>query len=255
MRKMGIALQLFTLRNEMEKDFTGTLRRVAEMGYEGVEFAGYGGLPADELRSLLDELNLIAVGSHVSRDRLRDHADDEIKYSRTLGCPYLVCPVIELDERFDLSSWEQNIRLFDEVGERIQNAGLQFCYHNHAFEFEFEIDGRSVFETLFTRTDPKFVKMEIDAAWVHKAGIDPVTYLREYRGRVPLLHFKDYKKGNNPKINTVELGQGDVDLMSVYESAHDTGVEWLIVEQDHCTNPPLESVETSMMWIRDHIKN
>ncbi|WP_274650910.1 sugar phosphate isomerase/epimerase family protein [Paenibacillus humicola] len=255
MRRMGIGLQLYTLRNELAQDFKGTLRKVAELGYEGVEFAGYGGIPADEMKSLLQELGLKAIGSHVGPAALRGSLQQEIDYLKTIGAQYLICPHVAAEERADEESWKRLFSLFEEVGAEAREQGLVFGYHNHAFEFESRIGGEFVYDALYASTKPESVQVEMDVCWVQFAGQDPLAYIPKYAGRLPLLHLKDFSKDEEGKMKTLELGQGVVNLPAVIQASSDAGVQWLIVEQDHCQNPPLESVASSLNWLKQHYLN
>lgn len=249
MAKMGIALQLYTLRDVTANDFAGTLRRVAELGYEGVEFAGYGGLSPEEMKALLAELSLKAVGSHVGLARLKDNLDEEIAMNVAVGSKYIVCPWLSETDRRE-PELQNTLKLFNEVAAKLAEHGIQFGYHNHAFELQEKVGERWLFDEIFARTPAEQVKVEMDVCWVTVAGQDPVAYISKYAGRLPLIHLKDIRKEADGKVLTVELGQGDVDLPAVIEAAGKAGADWLIVEQDHCQNPPLESVANSMSWLK-----
>ncbi|HZG84810.1 sugar phosphate isomerase/epimerase [Paenibacillus sp.] len=271
MRRMGIGLQLYTLRDETKADFPGTLRKVAALGYEGVEFAGYGGLSADSMKELLRETGLQAIGSHVSLQRLREDLQGEINYLKTIGGRYLICPYVADDERRTPEDWKQIIAFFSEVGAEVKKQGLTFAYHNHAFEFEMNIGEEYVFDAIYSGTSPEAVQVEMDVCWVKYAGVDPLAYIEKYAGRLPLLHLKDFNRDEdairafNEKIEqqigvnlnlrmvTLELGLGEVPLKEVIAAASDAGVEWLVVEQDFShQNPPLQSVENSMNWVKQN---
>ncbi|MCS7459317.1 sugar phosphate isomerase/epimerase [Paenibacillus doosanensis] len=254
MRRMGIGLQLFTLRDDMASDFTGTLRKVAELGYEGVEFAGYGGLSAEEMKQLLDELNLKPIGAHVSLQNMRADLDKEIDYLLAIGAEYLICPYVAAEEREDAEAWKSLFGFLGQAARRANEKGLKFAYHNHAFEFELKIGDQYVFDALYASA-PEHILVEMDAGWVQYAGLDTLQYIADYAGRLPLLHLKDFKGMINNQINTVELGQGEINLPSTIQAGSDAGVEWLIVEQDRCQNPPLESVATSLKWLQTNYLN
>ena len=268
---MGIGLQLYTLREETKADFPGTLRKVAALGYEGVEFAGYGGLSADSMKQLLEETGLKAIGSHVGLQRLREDLQGEIDYLKTIGGRYLICPSIPTEERQSPDDWKKLIAFFRETGEEVRKQGLVFAYHNHAFEFEMNIGDEYAFDALYSGTPPEAVQVEMDVCWVKYAGVDPLAYIAKYAGRLPLLHLKDFNRDEdairafneaiekqigvnlNIRMVTLELGQGEVPLQDVVAAASDAGVEWLIVEQDFCqNNPPLQSVENSLNWVKQN---
>lgn len=256
MRRMGIGLQLYTLRDELSRDFAGTLRRVAAMGYEGVEFAGYGGLAAEELRDLLAELNLKAVGSHVGYARIQSGLVDEIAYLKTIGAKYLICPYLNVADFKTEEDWRKLFGLFVQAGEACAKEGLVFCYHNHAFEFEIRVDGEYLFDALYAATPVETVQAEMDTGWVQYAGQDTLGYIARYAGRLPLVHLKDYDgKTAEGGINTLELGNGVLPLKDIILAASDAGAEWLIVEQDRCANPPLECVAASIDWLKTHYLN
>ena len=256
MKKMGIGLQLYTVRDEMAKDFTGTLRKVAEMGYEGVEFAGYGGLSAEELKALLDELNLKAFASHVGYHLLKENLEREIAYLKTIGAKYAVVPYLAEEDRNTEEKWQQIFADLTAFGKEMNKHGIVLAYHNHNFEFENKIGGKYVFDVMYEKVPADLLKLEIDAGWVGYVNEDPVAYVRKYSGRVPLVHLKDFRKGKpGEPIDTVELGAGDLQLKDIIAAASDAGTEWLIVEQDVCKNPPLESVKTSLEWLRNNYLN
>ncbi len=249
---MKIGLQLFTLRDELAKDFKGTLRQVAAMGYEGVEFAGYGDIPAEEMRDLLQELGIEAFGSHVGLQSLEENLENEINYLKTVGAKYAILPWLSPEQlKGGEAFWRELIEKLAKFGARFHEAGLQFCYHNHDFEFAAQIDGEYIFDAMYTKVDADLLKVEMDIGWVQYSGVDPIAYIAKYAGRLPLLHLKDFRKATSDKhIDTVELGNGDLALNDIIGAASKAGVEWIVVEQDSCANPPLESVQTSMNWLK-----
>lgn len=252
MQRMGIGLQLYTLRDHMAADPAGTLSKVAELGYEGVEFAGYFGTPAVELRALLDELGLKAIGSHVSLSNIRNNLFGEIEYLKTIGGQYLICPLVPNSERKTEEDWTRLFAYFQEVGAEVRKHGLQFGYHNHAFEFESRIGGQVAFDALYASTGADEVQAEMDVCWVQYAKQDPLDYIGRYTGRLPLLHLKDFNRSADNRMQTLELGQGEVNLPAVITASGAAGVKWLIIEQDSCQKPPLECVANSLRWLKQH---
>ncbi|GKU80372.1 sugar phosphate isomerase/epimerase [Paenibacillus sp. L3-i20] len=252
MRRIGIGLQLYTLREDTAADFEGTLRKVAEMGYEGVEFAGYGNIEAEAMRDLLHELKLTPIGSHIGLERLESNIDEEISYLKTIGAKYAVCPWIPSELR-DAEAWQNHIIAFERYGKRFSEEGITFAYHNHEFEFEVMIDGQFAFDALYERTSPAFLQIEMDIGWIQYSGIDPIAYINKYSTRLPLLHVKDFRsKEAGQPIDTVELGRGSLPLNEIIKAASESSVQWLIVEQDKCANPPIQSVEESYVWLKSN---
>ena len=242
---------MYTLRDLTTEDFAGTLRKVAEIGYQGVEFAGYGGMAAEELRALLDELGLSAIGSHTGYERLLEAAEEEIQYMKTIGGRYIAVPYLAEKYR-SAAAWKEVSRNLAALGEQCQAEGIQLLYHNHQFEFTEHLDDKPIFDVMFESVKPDVLQVELDGCWAYAAGYDPTAYINKYRGRLPLLHFKDYRPTDKGPL-TVELGEGIVPLKPLAQAAADAGVEWLIVEQDELTNPPLMSVKTSYDWIQSNL--
>jgi len=246
----AIGLQMYTLRDETAKDFLGTLRKVAELGYEGVEFAGYGGLDAGTLRAELDALGLKALGAHVPIQRIFEALDEELDYLETLGGKYVLVPWMGKEYYENETVLAGTCERLEAAARACAERGFVFGYHNHAFELEISVGGRRLLDAILEGAPS--VAAEIDACWVYAGGADPAEYIRKYRGRVPLVHLKDMVRGEDGRPDTVELGRGEVDLKAIAAAAADAGAEWLIVEQDRCANPPLESVAVSIGWLRDN---
>lgn len=247
MSKVPIALQLYTVRDDISRDLPGTLRQVAEIGYAGVEFAGFGEWKSQELKSILAELNLSAAGGHVPLDQLEQDLEKSIQFSLELGNPYIVCPWIPEERRKDKANWLAIAELFNAVAERCHKEGLTFCYHNHSFEFV-KFDDKYALDLLFESTNPSLVNSELDTYWIQHGGPDPVDYLRRYAGRCPLVHLKDM--ADDEERSFAEVGQGILHWNAIFEAAEAGGAEWYIVEQDTCPGPPIESARISFENLR-----
>jgi len=249
MSKMGIGLQLYTLRDELAEDAASVLRKVAEMGYEGVEFAGYYDFSPKQLQTLLADLSLKAIGSHVNMDRLKNHLEEEIAMNVAIGSRYVILPGLNQDQRQNLS---ETVDFLTECSHRFASHGIKFGFHNHYVEFTETYGEQRWFDAFFDYTSPDDMKSELDVCWVHHAGCNPIAYLEKYSGRVPLIHFKDMRKLGDGSYQTIELGQGEMDLPSILTAAASAGTEWLIVEQDDCEGSALESVKISREWLEQH---
>ncbi len=246
MTNIPIALQMYTLREQAAEDFVGTIRHVAEIGYAGVEFAGYGGLSAAEMKALLEELELKPAGSHVPLHLLENELDGVIDYSLEIGNPYVVCPFLPPDRWQEEASLRATARSLNRIGAACKDQGLQFCYHNHAFEFQ-TFDGKYVLDILYEDTDPELVRAEVDTYWVQFAGLDPAELIRRYSERVTLVHLKDMDPEDR---SFAEVGEGTLDWKAIFAASEAAGAEWYIVEQDRCKRPPLESVRLSLENLR-----
>ncbi len=238
-----VSLQLYSLREDTEKDFIGTLTKVSALGYKGVEFAGYGNLRAPELKAALNRLGLTPSGSHVAVDLLDNRLDDVIAFNLEIGNEYIVCPWNKYESRQDYVDFAKKM---NEWGKKCRDKGLWLCYHNHAHEFE-TFDGEYGLDILYKETDPALVKAEIDTYWVKRAGIDPIAYIRKYSGRVPMIHIKDMEPET---MDFAEIGYGTMDISGITDAAKDAGAKWFIVEQDKSKRSAIESVRMSIETLK-----
>ncbi len=243
MSEVGVALQLYTVRDETARDYAGTLRRVAALGYAAVEFAGYGGLASDAMTALLAETGLRAASTHVGLQALESDLAGAIDYCRAIGCSYLTLPGLP-DDRRDAAALRALAPFLDECGRRCREHGITFGYHNHDWEFAREggADGSFLLDVLLDATEPAEVALELDVYWAAYAGVDPVAYLRGRSGRVPLVHLKDMA----PDRGFTEVGDGSLGLRGVIEAAREAGARWYIVENDAPRLPSLESARRSL---------
>lgn len=244
MTALPIALQFYTVRDESARDFVGTLRRVAQMGYSGVEFAGYGELSAPELLALLNELGLRAPSSHfLNIDSSEEKLAHELAFARELGCEYAVIPWMG-PQRFTQTPFPTLVKELASLGQRCREAGLQLVYHNHDYSFHRLENGRLLLDDLLDACDPALLALELDVYWAAYAGIDPVAYLRQHQGRIPLLHLKDMEAGEGRGMS--EVGDGILDIAGLIAAGEELGTRWLVVEHDHPTIPSLESAQRSL---------
>ncbi|MDP5275841.1 sugar phosphate isomerase/epimerase family protein [Chengkuizengella axinellae] len=244
-----VGLQLYTLREETEKDFVDTLQSVADMGYQTVEFAGYGGIEAKEMKKILDDLGLYAPSSHVPIEVLQHQLENQIEYSLEIGSKYIVCPYLDVQTYL---RGEQNLKTtlesFKEIAAKCRDNGLQFAYHNHDFEFEKTEEGSYILDRIYKSIDANLLVAELDLFWVKKAGLDPIEYLSSFKNRCPIIHIKDMTKDHRETF--AEVGQGIIDYLSIFKMAENIGIEHFIVEQDVCERPPLESIKMSINYLK-----
>lgn len=238
-----VGVQLYTVRSLMEDNFEGTLQSVADIGYDHVEFAGYYERSPEEVRGLLDELGLQAPSTHVPLNMLRDDLGGVIQMAQAAGHDYVICPWLSEEERGSIDGYRELAQFFNSVGGQMQDAGLQFGYHNHDFEFE-PIDGTVPYDVLLDETDPERVTMELDLYWIVEAGYDPLTYFEEHPGRFPLAHVKD----RTAEGDMVAVGAGTIDFASIFAQSDQAGLEHYVVEHDNPENP-LQSIRTSYDYL------
>src|SRR5207249_3642812 len=196
-----IGLQLYTVRHAMEKDVEGTIARVAATGYREVEFAGYFGKSARDVRGLLDKTGLSSAASQnsLAPDQWRAALDA----APVVGHRYLVLAWIPAEERHTLDDYKRWAERLNRAGTEAKAAGLQFAYHNHDFEFA-PLEGKLPYDVLLAETDPKLVQLEVDLYWITKGGQDPLAYFARWPGRFPMVHVKD---SAGPRLSVGRLKQ------------------------------------------------
>jgi sugar phosphate isomerase/epimerase len=261
--KLALGIQLWTVKSEAEKDLEGTLRKLHALGFREIEFAGYYGRPAAEVRKLLEAIGLKPVSTHSGAGDIAVKGDQIIADAKTLGLKYIIAssPAVSpakeklsWEERMksvDLADWKYNAELFNKFGKRVADAGMTFGYHNHSAEFK-KIDGKTAFDHLFGMTDPALVKIQLDVGWSTVAQQDAVSILDQYKGRVVSLHVKDVAKrgadGKEPP--SVAVGEGVVDWKKVLGKARANGVQHFFYEQEEpFTRPILESARMSAEYL------
>lgn len=233
-----IGLQLYTVKDEAARDLLGTLRSVAEMGYEGVEFAGYHDVAPEAIAGVLSQTGLVSAATHIMLGPLEARLDEEVATCRTLACPTIICPFVPKAERETADDWRTVAERFNRMGRALSEFGIRFLYHHHGYDFE-PVDGTTGFQILLDSTDPAAVAFELDAYWLEVAGIDCSDFYLEHRDRVPSLHFKNMRSRTDH--HDVELADGAIDLQRLATLAIEHGVEWLVVEQEKFDRDPMES--------------
>ena len=248
MSKIPIALQLYTVRDQMALDYTGTVRRVAAMGYHGVELAGFGGLEPQEVADLLAETRLQPAGMHIGMELFQNNLDKVIADSKIIGSKFAGVPAMPGEFR-NPQGYRQAAVIFNKLGAALKSAGMVFYYHNHAFEFEVK-EGLRGIDILLAETDPSVVHFQCDVYWVKYAGDDPAAFLTANSGRFALIHLKDMI-GEGDQRTFAEIGNGNVDFPALFKVCEAQPAEWYIVEQDTCARPSLESAKISF----DNLRN
>lgn len=269
--KFPIALQLYSVREELEKDFEGTLRNVKKLGYDGVEFAGlYGHKPA-QIKKMLEEIGLTPVSAHVPFVDLIADPKKVIADYVEIGCPYIAIPYLMPEYRPGAEKFGEVIEGARTIGQAAKAAGVTLLYHNHDFEFE-KIDGEYALDILYKEVPADLLKTEIDTCWVNVAGENPADYVRKYTGRAPVVHLKDFVMPGKKPAKMYELigiqdetavkpddvfefrplGCGVQNIPEILKAAKDAGAGWVVVEQDKPSMQlsPMECAETSIQYLK-----
>jgi sugar phosphate isomerase/epimerase len=254
---MPIGLQLYTVRDHLEKDLEGTFKRVAEIGYRVVELGGtfdfYGRKPA-ELKRMLNDAGLQPLSTHFTEQQLKTDLEKHIADSKECGITYVGLASLDAQDRKSLDAIKRDADWFNQVGESVSRAGCHFFYHGHNFDFA-TIDRVVEYDELIRRTDPKLANFELDCFWCVRAGKDPVDYFNRFTGRFPQLHIKDLKPGFPPTTQSdehpafTEVGQGVIDWPKIFKAAPKGGLKHYYVEQDQCDRDSVESARISYQYL------
>ena len=261
-RVTPIGLQLYTVRKVMEKDFDGTIAKVAAAGYKEVEFADHFGRSAKDIRTVIDKNGLTAPSGHYAYDLLENKWPETLEAASVIGHTFIVCPWIDEKQR-NADGWKRATELFNKAGEASQKAGIQFCYHNHSFEFVpvDGLNGKFAYDYLLEQTDAKLVKMEMDLCWISVAGKDPVGYFDKWPGRFPMVHVKDYVNDPNAtssyagatgavtfKGRLADVGKGQIDWKHIFGNSGNAGIQHYFVENDDAQQP-FEDIKISYDYL------
>jgi len=249
-----IAIQLYSVRDHTTKDFLGTLKKLGDMGYEAVQFAGFFDTPAEELKQVMDEANLVAAGSHMPFDTLTgDQLEASLEYNRAIGNDLIICPMLPEELRADEGAYYRAAEELNDIGRKCKEAGFTFAYHNHDMEFHDLGNGKRGFDIIFEETDRENVKMELDCYWATHADVDPLQTIKAYDDLVVSLHIKDMKEENGKK-RSVEIGNGSLDIATLWETGESVGVDWYVIEQEHFDSDPLESARENVVNLKKAIR-
>ena len=249
MAKIPIAIQLFSIREDCARDLPGTLEAVANMGYDGVEFAGYHGRSANELRKMLDDLKLKVAGTHLWIETLLgDEFDKTIEFNRILGNKFLIVPAFPEDKRKSKSGWLEMAQIMNEIAVKLRPEGMRVGYHNHAIEFQ-QLEGEMPWDTFFGAT-VRDVVMQLDTGNAIGGGLTPdgiLAIIKKYPGRANTIHLREFSSTNDRAI----IGEGDIKWKELFSLCQTIGgTEWYVVEQGSKTLPPLECARRCIQNLR-----
>lgn len=267
MKTLPVALQLYTVRDEAGRNFAGTMQQVRAMGYEYVEPAGLYGIPAKEFRHILDENGLKAICAHVPIMELLDDLDGTLADYQTIGCRYLAIPYLPEEMRPGTAAFPETLRKIEQIGRAAAALGMPLLYHNHDFEFVTMEDGSFGLDYMYRAIPADILQTELDVCWVKVAGQDPVSYIRRYAGRSPIVHLKDFvgersahmydligiqpEKTQTPSTFEFRpVGYGVQDFPPILEAAVESGAQYVVVEQDAWQEPSLEAARKSRAYLR-----
>jgi sugar phosphate isomerase/epimerase len=261
--KKYVGLQLYTVRDAMAKDPKASLAKVAALGYNAVEGATYTGtqlfygMTAAEYSKTLKDNGLIVPSSHYmlgeamdAKGTITNGWQKAVDDAAAVGTKYMVCAYLLDPERGTLDHYKATAEKFNKAAEVCKKAGIQFCYHNHDFEFQAQ-DGKYPFDVLLNNTDKNLVKFELDLYWTNKANQDPIALFNQHPGRFPLWHVKDMDK--TPEKQITEVGNGSIDFKRIFAQSKKAGLDYFFVEQDICPGDPFNSIAQSISYIKKNL--
>ncbi len=248
---LPVAVQVYSVRDSAEANLADTLKKIKEMGYQGVEFAGLYGLSPDNVKGLCDGIGLVPVSAHIPLDEMLADPDKTFSDYAKIGCKFAAVPYVTPERRPGAEKFEETIRQIAELGKCAKKYGLTLLYHNHDFEFT-KVDGEYGLDILYKEVSPEYLQTELDLCWVNVGGEEPSAFLRKYTGRAPVVHLKDFHmSGKLPKHlyaligieeeekeeepSTFEfrpVGHGMQNMPEILKACTDAGASWVVVEQD-----------------------
>ncbi len=217
------SIQLYSVRSVSKDNLKLALQKVSEIGYEGVEFAGFYDNSAQDVKSWLTEFNLVPTGSHVKSDMMFEKPQEVIEYHKIIGCDIIICPFWETECRADVEALADKL---NSVAPLYNAAGMQVAYHNHVNEYKVE-DGKTYMDLLAELTDPNKIKFELDVYWVFCGGYDPLSEMEKFRDRLIRFHAKDGDKDKG-----LTIGTGGVDMVGVINKAKELCIPCAVAESE-----------------------
>lgn len=270
--KLPVAVQLYSVRDEMEKDFYGTIKLMKEIGYDGVEFAGLFGQNPEEIKAFCDEIGIVPISAHVPYYDMLENPEAVLSDYAKIGCKYVAVPYLTEECRPGTDGFAATVEGIRKIGEAAKALGIQLLYHNHDFEFV-KIGEEYALDVLYSSITEDLLKTEIDTCWVNVTGVNPAEYIKKYSGRAPVVHLKDFKKsGENlgklydligiddeaeaeeeeDSFSFMPVGHGIQDMPEILAACEDAGAQWVVVEQDSPAkgNTPVNSVTLSREYLK-----
>ncbi len=269
--KLPVAVQLYSVRDEMQNDFYGTIRKMKEIGYDGVEFAGLFGEDPLKIKEFCDEIGIVPISAHVPYyDMLENPAEVLADYAK-IGCKYVAVPYLTEECRPGTDGFAATVEGIRKIGLAAKELGIQLLYHNHDFEFV-KIGEEYALDVLYSSIPADLLQTEIDTCWVNVAGVNPAEYIIKYADRAPVVHLKDFKKSEGKQgqlykligideneedeeqdaFSFMPVGYGVQDMPEILAACEDAGAKWVVVEQDSPAKgeTPVNSVTLSREYLK-----
>jgi sugar phosphate isomerase/epimerase len=248
-----VAAQLFTVRDHLKTpdDIAKSLKKIRAIGYQSVQVSGMGPIEDSELVKMLNGEGLVLCATHETCAKIVNETEWVIEHLQKLNCRQVACPSPGAYDLNDPAQVDEFIKKLNIAGEALHKANQVLSYHNHGWEFR-HLEGKTILDHIYDRTDARFLQGEPDTYWIQYGGGDPVEWCKKLKGRLPLLHLKDYAFGKDaPRF--AEIGYGNLNWKSIIAEADKSGCEWFIVEQDTCPGDPFDSLKMSFDFIKNNL--
>ena len=272
MKKEHIALQIYSVRGDLEKDFFGTLRAVKEMDYAGVEFAGLYGNDPVKVKAFCEEIGLVPLSAHVAYPEFMADLDGTVNTYAALGVSHVAIPWLDEDRRPGHPGYPEFLEGVKAISAKLQEKGIILGYHNHDFEFE-KVDGKYVLDIMYEDLSADVLQTQLDTCWVNVGGENPAEYVAKYAGRTPTVHLKDFvgskaenmygligvegseTKADGTQFMLTPVGKGCQNFPAIVAAADQGGAKWYIVEQDEPSMglTALECAKASIEYLHNEI--
>ncbi len=269
--KLPVAVQLYSVRDNMQEDFYGTIKAMKDLGYDGVEFAGLYGENPEKIKAYCEEIDIIPISAHVPYFDMLEAPEKVLSDYAAIGCKYVAVPYLTEECRPGTDGFTATVEGIRKIGEAAKKLGIQLLYHNHDFEFV-KIGEDYALDVLYSTISSDLLQTEIDTCWVNVAGENPSEYIKKYSGRSPVVHLKDFKKSGDKlgklydligiddeaeaeeedTFSFMPVGHGVQDMPAILAACEDAGAQWVVVEQDSPAkgDTPMNSVKLSREYLK-----
>ncbi len=266
---LSIAVQVYSVRDFAEQDFRKTLEEIKKMGYDGVEFAGFYGHSAEQVKQWCDELELTPISAHVPYHEILSNPEGVLSTYASVGCRYVAIPYLMPEHRPGTEGFSDVVKNAESFGRVAKSLGMTLLYHNHDFEFE-KIGDEYALDMLYRTVPADLLQTELDTCWVNVGGEDPANYIRKYSGRSPVVHLKDFVGGKAENMYALigieseekaadavqfefrPVGHGRQNFPEIIKASKEAGAEWVVVEQDAPSMglSSMESIQKSIEYLK-----
>ena len=259
--KLPLGVQLYTVREftQTKSELAETFDKIKQIGYDCVQISAIGAIKAEDVAQVLKDSGLECAATHVGWQRFLGDLDAVIEEHLLWNCKHTAVGMLPREYYLDKDGMKKFLDELEPVSSKLALAGIDFSYHNHHHEFIRCDDGELWLEKLYNTASAEILKAEIDTYWIQAGGANPVDWIKRCSGRQPLLHIKDYRividEVNWVRQQLAEIGEGNLDWIEIFRAAANSGVEYLLVEQDDCNGcNPFDSLEISFKNIRNILK-